>query len=270
VLDASRERAPAGIERATRSMSLPLSVVFAAAVGSAFGLGIIAGGSGAAHASAPAVSERDPLGKAEARTAAYEALVKASTSTWHAELTTPEPTAAPPLPRPAAVATTSATSDAADAPATPPASPEVVQAIKEAVAQEVVAVAATKTASTAGTAPAARDHHEDRVDEEGDVDRSAQPDPLRLNNALQKVLGDKAPVASEDRHYALQLASTGTAAGARGIADGFKARGFAPEVVSADVPGRGTVYRVRLGGLATRAAAESMKARVGQGLVVSE
>lgn len=256
------------IERASRSMSLPLSVVFAAAVGGAFGLGIIAGGSGAAHASAPALSERDPLGKAEARTAAYEALVKASTSTWHAELTAPEPTAAPPLPRPAAVASPAAASDHTDAPATPPASPEVVQAIKDAVQQEVVA--ATKAASTSGAAPSARDLHEDRVDEEGDVDRSAQPDPLRLNSALQKVLGDRATVASEDRHYALQLASTGTAAGARSIADGFKARGFAPEVVAAEVPGRGTVYRVRLGGLATRAAAESMKARVGQGLVVSE
>ncbi len=265
MLDASRDRARTIMERASGTMSLPLSVLVAAAVGGAFGLGIIAGGSGTAHASAP-VADRDPLQRAEDKTAAYEALVKSSTSTWHAELTSPEAIVkAPTLPTaPAAAPATEAS------PTTVPATAEVVQAVKEAVQQEVVAVAATKAAARSDSAPAAREKHEDRNDEEGDVDVPVAPDPRRLNTALQKVLGDKSTAATEDHRYALQLASTGTQAGARAIADGYKARGFAPQVVAAEVPGRGTVYRVRLGGLATRAAAESMKARVGQGLVVSE
>lgn len=268
MLDASRDRARTIMERASGTMSLPLSVLVAAAVGGAFGLGIIAGGSGTAHASAP-VADRDPLQRAEDKTAAYEALVKSSTSTWHAELTSPEAVAVAraPVASPTAPAAAPATEAS---PTTMPASAEVVQAVKEAVQQEVVAVAATKAAARSDSAPAAREKHEDRNDEEGDVDAPVAPDPRRLNTALQKVLGDKSTAATEDHRYALQLASTGTQAGARAIADGYKARGFAPQVVAADVPGRGTVYRVRIGGLATRAAAESMKARVGQGLVVSE
>lgn len=267
MLDASRDRARTIIERASGTMSLPLSVLVAAAVGGAFGLGIIAGGSGTAHASAP-VAARDPVQRAEDETAAYEAMVKASTSTWHAELTSPEAIVKAPPPATAPASALAPSTDAA--PTTPPASAEVVQAVKEAVQQEVVAVAATRAAARSDSAPAAREKHEDRNDEEGDVDVPVAPDPRRLNTALQKVLGDKSTAATEDHRYALQLASTGTEAGARAIADGYKARGFAPQVVAADVPGRGTVYRVRLGGLATRAAAESMKARVGQGLVVSE
>jgi cell division septation protein DedD len=144
---------------------------------------------------------------------------------------------------------------------------EVVQALREPAAP----VVEKKTEAE----PEARAANDDRADQVGDADRAAAPDPRRLAQAIETVVGERAkssaaPSSDENRRFALQLASTGTAAGAKAIADGFKARGFSPTVVAAEVPGRGTVYRVRIGGLAGRAAAEAMKDRVGQGLVVTD
>jgi hypothetical protein len=264
--DASRtiiERAP---------MGLPRSILLAAVVGGAFGLGLVAGDDGAAHAATPE-EQGDALESAEARTARYEALVKASTSTWHQELTTPEPpTALAGLPgtkaKPATAPSTTSTTTPAEAPSSAPTvAAEVVQALREPAAPVVEKKAEAE--------PEARAANDDRADQVGDADRAAAPDPRRLAQAIETVVGERAksnaaPSSDENRRFALQLASTGTAAGAKAIADGFKARGFSPTVVAAEVPGRGTVYRVRIGGLAGRAAAEAMKDRVGQGLVVAD
>jgi hypothetical protein len=259
--DASRtiiERAP---------MGLPRSILLAAVVGGAFGLGLVAGDDGAAHA-ATIEEQGDALESAEARTARYEALVKASTSTWHQELTTPEPpTALAGLPgtkaKPAAApsttpSTTPSPTTSTEAPSSSPTvAAEVVQALREPAAP----VVEKKTEAE----PEARAANDDRADQVGDADRAAAPDPRRLAQAIETVVGERAkssaaPSSDENRRFA----------GAKAIADGFKARGFSPTVVAAEVPGRGTVYRVRIGGLAGRAAAEAMKDRVGQGLVVTD
>lgn len=250
-------------------MGLPRSILLAAVVGGAFGLGLVAGDDGAAHAATPE-EQGDALESAEARTARYEALVKASTSTWHQEITTPEPpTALAGLPgtkaKPAVAMTPPQPTEAPSS--APTVAAEVVQALREPTAPVIDKEAEAE--------PEARAANDDRADQVGDADRAAAPDPRRLAQAIETVVGERpkagaTPSSDEHRRFALQLASTGTAAGAKVIADGFKARGFSPSVVAAEVPGRGTVYRVRIGGLAGRAAAEAMKDRVGQGLVVTE
>jgi DedD protein len=266
--DASRtiiERAP---------MGLPRSILLAAVVGGAFGLGLVAGDDGAAHAAT--VETGDALESAEARTARYEALVKASTSTWHQELTTPEPpTALTGLPgtraKPATTAPSTTTPPAAATTESPSSAPTVAAEVVQALREPAAPIVEKKSEAE----PEARAANDDRTDQVGDADRAAAPDPRRLAQAIESVVGERQKAAAstaseEQRRYALQLASTGTAAGAKVIADGFKARGFSPTVVAAEVPGRGTVYRVRIGGFGGRAAAEAMKDRVGQGLVVTE
>jgi cell division septation protein DedD len=263
------------IERAP--LDLPRSILLAAVVGGAFGLGLVAGDGGAAHAAT--ADDGDAIESAEARTARYEALVKASTSTWHRELTTRDPpTALAALPRAKATTTSKTPTSAPSAPASSSPAPAETPSSAPTVAAEVVQAMREPRPAAVDThveaEPEARAANDDRTDQVGDADRAVAPDPQRLARAIERVVGERSQAASassdEARRYALQLASTGTEAGARAIADGFRARGFAPTVVAAEVPGRGTVYRVRIGGLADRAAAEAMKDRVGQGLVVSE
>jgi hypothetical protein len=258
-------------EAARSSMGLPRSILLAAVVGGAFGLGLAAGDSRAT--AMPADTKKDPIAAADANTERYERLVKASTSTWHRELTTPEPPttlAAIPGMKGAATTATSLTSPPSFSPpevpsAAPVVATEVVQAVRESHQPAVVAAVEVE--------PQPHAANDDRADQIGDADRAAAPDPRRLAQVIDHVVNagpKKEPTSAEPTRFALQLASTGTAAGAKAIAEGFSARGFAPTVTSAEVPGRGTVYRVRIAGLVGRAAAEAMKARVGQGLVVTE
>lgn len=258
-------------EAARSSMGLPRSILLAAVVGGAFGLGLAAGDS--KTTAMPADTEKDPIAAAEAETQRYETLVKASTSSWHRELTTPEPpTSLPAIPGVKGSASTMPSSSSAQAASLPESAStapvvasEVVQALREPPSPVSV------PASEAEPEPHAA--NDDRADQVGDADRAAAPDPRRLAQVIDHVVNARSttePPATPQARFALQLASTGTAAGAKAIADGFVARGFSPAVTSAEVPGRGTVYRVRIGGFVGRAAAEAMKARVGQGLVVTE
>lgn len=243
-------------------MSMPRAVVVAAAVGTAFGLGVVsARAAGPSPEPQPVVevaAERgDVLAQADARTKAYEAVVKEATSTWHAELTGPETAVGAVLPKKSA---------AVAAPEEPSSSPtvdtEVVKAPEPAVEVKPV---------VAETQPAARDKNEDRDDEEGDVD-TAGAKPEKLAAAINKVLGEqkKDATTTDNRRYAVQLASTPKKDSAAREAADFIARGVPAKVVAAEVPGKGTMYRVRVSGLATRAAADAMKARIGQGLVVTD
>lgn len=241
-------------------MSMPRAVVVAAAVGTAFGLGVVsaraAGPSPEQQAVVEVAAERgDVLAQADARTKAYEAVVKQATSTWHAELTGPESAVGAALP------TKSAAVAAPEAPSSSPTvDAEVVRAPEPVVEAKPV---------VAETQPAARDKNEDRDDEEGDVDNGAKPEKLAA--AINKVLGEKKEAAPADnRRYAVQLASTPKKDSAAREAADFVARGVPAKVVAAEVPGKGTMYRVRVSGLATRAAADAMKARIGQGLVVTD
>ena len=268
-MDFARDRSRTIIERAP--LSMPRAVVVAAAVGCAFGLGVVsarAAGNDPAEGAVVVVDSGDALARADARTKAYDAVVKGATSTWHAELTSPVTVMPVVLPTkyegPVAVA---ADADAVEAVAVaeqPSSSPTVDDDVVRAV--EPVEIKVAKTAAE----PAARDNNEDRDDQEGDADVAA-PKPERLAAALNKVLGEKAASAAVDnRRYAVQLSSTPKKDAAASVAAGFVQKGFAAKVVAADVPGKGTMYRVRVNGLATRAAADAMKARLGSGLVVTD
>jgi len=257
-----------------RPLTMPRALVFSVAVGGAFGVGLVFGGGGvrAQGNEAQPLSPKDAIARANERTAAYEALVKASTSTWHAEITSPEPAApaapaAPSTPQPKKEVAVPA--DVAPAVA---ASADIVAAVREDAVRT-----AEQNADPMEAKDAVDSAKAEADDDEGDVARPQAPDPARLRTALTKVL-DSAPATaptassttSSERRYAVQLASAATEDGARVIADGFKQKGFAPVIVAAEIPGRGVVYRVRLTGLQSRAAADALKARVGQGLVVTE
>jgi hypothetical protein len=258
MMDFAKDKNRTIVERAP--MSMPRAVVVAAAVGTAFGLGVVSARAAGPSPEQQAVVEvdtdrGDALARADARTKAYEAVVKQATSTWHAELTGPETAVASALPTKAAAVA------AAEEPSSSPTVDADVVRAPEPVVEAKPAVADAE--------PAARDQNEDRDDEEGDVDTGAKPEKLAA--AINKVLGEKKePAPGDTRRYAVQLASTPKKDSAAREAADFVARGVPAKVVAAEVPGKGTMYRVRVSGLATRAAADAMKARIGQGLVVTD
>jgi hypothetical protein len=209
----------------------------------------------------------DPIAAAEARTRAYEERMKGVSLTWHKELTSFDPALpvapAPPTPTPAPAPKT----PLAEAPSS---SPIVDKAVVAAPAAEPGVVAR-----------AAADDHDDDDDDEAaaaadDDEEDAARDPRRLDEAISRVLGEQKKAQTEalpttpEKRYALQLASPATEAAAQVLADGWVQRGQQAAVVAAEVAGKGTMYRVRIGGIASRAAADALKARLGQGLVVSE
>lgn len=234
-----------------KSASLPKALVAAIGVGVAFGAGLVAGGIGKADAAV--VVDVDPVASAQARTKSYEARMKGVQLTWHKELTSFDPEL-PPAPKPAVVAATKPAVPLAEDPSSSPIVDRAVLSAPlppEPVAKPVVRADADNTTD--------------------DADVRA-PDPKRLGAAITRVLGEKAktePAATEKR-YAVQLASTSTQASAAILAETWSTRGVKAVVVSADVPGKGTMYRVRVEGIASRAAADALKTRLGQGLVVND
>jgi cell division septation protein DedD len=233
---------------------LPRALVAAVGVGVAFGAGMVIGGIGRAEAAAVDV-DADPIARAEAKTKAYEELMKSTQLGWHQELMAPEP-ALPPLPNPKTKPTTTTTTPA----------PVVEQATASPMIDR--ALAAPEPEPAIVKAMVAVETPDAGVD---DDDVVARPDPKMLDAAMARVLGTpaSAPPAA-DKRYAVQLASTGTEAAARILANDWSSRGHAAVVVAADVPGKGTMYRVRIGGIASRAAADALKLRLGQGLVVAD
>ncbi len=256
------------------SSALPRALVAAIGVGVAFGAGLVVGGIGEAEASpgsssSSALSEpSDPLARAEARTKAYEALLQGTQLTWHKELSAVDPQ----LPAPPTTAKTTTTKPvAAPLSESPSSSPIVDKAVVQAPPEPGPVVKKADAAKDADDADNGADNNADT--NEG----AAAPDPKRLDAAMARVLGnapktestttaDQRPVTA----YAVQLASTSTEAAARVMADGWKQRGQKADVVAAEVAGRGTMYRVRIGGIASRAAADALKLKLGQGLVVSD
>jgi len=236
-----------------KSASLPKALVAAVGVGVAFGAGLVAGGIGKADAAV--VADVDPVVSAQARTTSYEARMKGVQLTWHKELTSFDPEL-PAAPRPA---TPAALKPAAPLAEDPSSSPIVDRAVLTApLPPEPVA------------RPVARAEADADTDDSDDADARA-PDPKRLGAAITRVLGEKTktdPVS--EKRYAVQLASTSTQASAVILAETWSSRGVKALVVSAEVPGKGTMYRVRVEGIASRAAADALKARLGQGLVVND
>lgn len=259
------------------SSSLPKALVAAIGVGVAFGAGLVVGGIGeaeaaprvgAASSSSALIEPADPLARAEARTRAYEALMTGTRLSWHKELTSFDP-ALPPPPSPAKLAKATSTKPTPAPLSESPSSSPIVD--------KAVVNAPPEPAPVVKKADAAHDDDKDAADAadaaDGDKGEVTAPDPRRLDDAMARVLGaPRKPdaAASTDKRYAVQLASTSTEAAARVMADGWAQRGQKADVVSADVAGKGTVYRVRIGNIASRAAAEALKLKLGQGLVVSD
>ena len=259
-------RSQAGSTLVERASSLPRALLAALSVGAAFGAGIVAGGIGEAEAAVVAVDavEADPLARAEARTKAYEQLIKGTQLSWHQELTALEP-ALPPLP-PKKATTTTTTKAAVAAPLAEAAtaSPMIDKAL--AVTDPEPTPPPREVAAVDAGSEAASD------DRAGESEVVVRPDPKLLDDAMARVLGEKpaAAVVVVDKRYAVQLASTGTEAAAQILAADWNKRGQAAVVVAAEVAGKGTMYRVRIIGIASRAAADALKLKLGQGLVVAD
>lgn len=235
--------------------SLPKALVAAVGVGLAFGAGFVVGGIGDARAEGDAVVDVDPVAAAAARTKQYEERVKGLSLTWHQELNAVDALPST-LPPPAAPKVASL--PVAEEPSSAPI-----------VDKAVVAAVDEPPLPPKRAAPVEPDHNSD---DESDAKKvKSKPN---LDAAIGKVLGDKAAEKASsttpEKRYALQLGSTGSEAGAQVLADGWAARGHKVSVVAAEVAGKGTMYRVRIGGIASRAAADALKAKLGQGLVVND
>jgi cell division septation protein DedD len=252
--------------------TFPRAVLVSVGLGLAFGGGLIAGGVGDTRVPPP---EREPvnaLARAEARTRAYEALVKGQPLTWHQELLQPEPATPPPpsLARvkatgTAAVAAHDAASKAPSAAATaatePTTAPLVVDKAMKAPEPEPEAVP-----SRAPVVDEAREANVDRDDEAGG--EVAKPgDPRRLDAAFARVMGKATPSKTK---YAVQLASVPQPEKAKEIAEAWRKKGAKADVVTAEVAGKGTVYRVRVTGFASRDEAVKAKGELNEGIIVAE
>ena len=251
----------------SRQASFPRALLAAVGIGTAFGAGVVLGGAHFAHAVPTEPEGQGVIARAELRTAELDRVRQGLKLSWHQELTGPEPARqpAPPL----VVTKRAATEQKKPAPLQePPSSPPMVDASMLSAPLEAAEPPAPRADDTRDDAA-----HAD-VDDEGDIE-IARPDPRRLQAAMDKVLGAAAPHQAavddvDERRYAVQVASASSEAGAKEMGAKVKARGFDAVVIPADIPGKGTVYRVRVRGFASRAAADAAKARLGQGLVVAD
>jgi septal ring-binding cell division protein DamX len=82
----------------------------------------------------------------------------------------------------------------------------------------------------------------------------AQRKPARVSEAVEEKLvsAKRAKAEPKGGGFTLQLTSTQRRADADRFAAGLRQRGYAPMVTEAQVPGRGTWYRVRLGSFSSR------------------
>lgn len=92
----------------------------------------------------------------------------------------------------------------------------------------------------------------------GSLARAAQHDPMVQQALPETQLGDRAP-EGHDGDYTVQVISYDSPEGAHAFAAGLRARGHRAFVMQADVEGRGTVYRVRVGPFDTMAQAQSYR-----------
>ncbi len=233
-----------------RASVLPRGVFFAVGVGAAFGLGIVvAGGIGEARGSA--LPTADVLARAERTAQVYEQKRAALKLTYAAELQRPDPVRAEKLGEKPASAVEPAAETAPAHLETPPEDPP--PAPPPASPPAPAPAAAPAAAAHATAAHAASDDDDDDNDDKAD-DR-------RIQRALAKVLGT-VPAGVDDHRasaptYALQVASLPTREGAEAFAKKLPGA----RVAEGEVGGK-SVFRVRLGAYAARAAAEAAKAKL--------
>lgn len=77
-----------------------------------------------------------------------------------------------------------------------------------------------------------------------------------LSEAIARAQKPTAPVPSHG-NYTLQLAAQQSRAEADRFAQNLKAKGYAPYIVEAEVPGKGTWYRIRLGRFPSKDSAQN-------------
>jgi DedD protein len=88
--------------------------------------------------------------------------------------------------------------------------------------------------------------------------RAAVHDPMVRDSLPEARIGDTAP-EGHDGELTIQVISYDSPEGAHAFAAGLRARGHRAFVMQADVPGRGTVYRVRIGPFETMASATAYR-----------
>lgn len=88
--------------------------------------------------------------------------------------------------------------------------------------------------------------------------RVATTDPMVAQAIPDARVGEAAP-EGHDGEFTLQVISYDSPEGAHAFAAGLRARGHRAYVMQAEVPGRGTVYRVRIGPFETMANATSYR-----------
>lgn len=88
--------------------------------------------------------------------------------------------------------------------------------------------------------------------------REVARDPLIANAIPASPRGPAAP-AGHDGQYTVQVISYDSPAGANAFAAGLRARGHRAFVLTAEVPERGTVYRVRIGPFETQREAQAFR-----------
>lgn len=100
-----------------------------------------------------------------------------------------------------------------------------------------------------------------KVSEPPHLQETVKEEPIatrtRDGGALKEAFGkvQKAPEPLADSPWSLQMASYQDRAEAERFAAGLRDKGYAPYVVSADVAGKGTWYRVKVGRFSTKEAA---------------
>jgi cell division septation protein DedD len=273
------------------SFRFPKAVALALGLGLAFGGGLVAGGVADTRVDPPAPEPEDPVARAEARTRAYDALVKNQPLTWHHELTAPDPKMPAPPPAaktaPSASSTTASADDVAAAgahgtapttghgSATTPTKPAAPAPTAEQATEPPLLDRALRAETEPEPAPAprrndvdeARGANVDRDDEDGG--EIVRPDPRKLDEAFARVAGNTTPTTSTKR-YAIQLASVPNADDARAVVEAWKKKGVKAAIVPAEVAGKGTMYRVRISGLASKEDATRRKAELNDGIIVAE
>jgi cell division septation protein DedD len=88
--------------------------------------------------------------------------------------------------------------------------------------------------------------------------RVAVADPMVREAIPEARIGEAAP-EGHDGEFTVQVISYDSPEGAHAFAAGLRARGHRAYVMQADVPGRGTVYRVRIGPFETMASATAYR-----------
>jgi len=170
--------------------------------------------------------------------------------TFQEELTRPTPT-------PAATGTASSTTTSPAATATPPAT-------KPAPAARAAAVPAA-TVATAEARPA-QEQRKPEPQKKPDTEKKAEPASPRTAAAAESVATRSTPAAahaapkvpdatSPTGAFTLQLGASLNRDDAERQASRLREKGYAPYIVTAEVPGKGTWYRVRMGSFPTKDAA---------------